>query len=246
RDEVLPRLADRLDSTAIVSTTIKTIGIGESAAEDMVSEIIHRGNPVVATYAKDDGVHIRITASDADRTIAQKLVDQTDMEIRKLFGPHAYGNLDTRLGAAILAHCQRRGSALTVLEAGSAGRITNLLAEESDLAGWFNGGRVEHFADAASRFSIDTDQDDAPLQVARSLATSDSSAQTSTVMAITARAGELADGERRKGDIAFCLNLNGELHERTHRVEANPSEIRRRAALWASEFLHVSLATSAG
>jgi nicotinamide-nucleotide amidase len=244
RDQVLPRLGDRLGSTAIVSTTIKTIGIGESAAEDMVKDIIHRGNPVVATYAKDDGVHIRITASDNDRMIAEKLVQQTEQEILKLFGPHAYGNLDTRLGEAILEQCQKRGTALHVVESGSAGRITNLLAEESGLAGWFSSGRVQQFADSAQQSGIDVGSADAPFQLARLLAQNEQASQTAAVVAITVRIGEVLDGERRSGDMAFCLSLDGKLHDRTHHVEANPSEIRRRAALWASEFLHVTLATA--
>jgi nicotinamide-nucleotide amidase len=244
RDQVLPRLEDRLDSTAIVSTTIKTIGIGESAAEDMVKDIIHRGNPVVATYAKNDGVHIRITASDTDRSKAQDLVDRTEAEIRELFGAHAYGNLDTRLGHAILAQCQRRGTAIRVHEAGSAGRIANLLAEESELAGWFAGGIVDQFADAVQKAGIQSDAEDAPIQLARHLAGAAGSSPQSAMISVVARAGEPIDGERYSGDIAFCLNLAGTLHERTHRVEASHSELRRRAALWASEFLHVTLATA--
>ena len=244
RDQVLPRLEDRLDSTAIVSTTIKTIGIGESAAEDMVKDIIHRGNPIVATYAKNDGVHIRITASDVDRVKAQDLVDRTEAEIRELFGAHAYGNLDTRLGHAILAQCQRRGTAIRVHEAGSAGRIVNLLAEESELAGWFAGGVADQFADAAMKAGITLDAEDAPIELARQLAQAGGNSPQSALIAVVARAGEPIDEERFAGDIAFCLNLDGTLHERTHRVESNHSELRRRAALWASEFLHVTLATA--
>jgi nicotinamide-nucleotide amidase len=244
RDQVMPRLADRLGSTAIVSATIKTIGIGESAAEDMIKEIIHRGNPVVATYAKNDGVHIRITASDDDRSNAQDLVDRTEAEIRHIFGAHAYGNLETRLGAAILAQCQRRGTAIQVMEAGSAGRIANLLAEESGLAGWFAGGRIDQYADAARQAGIDPDAADAPLTLARHLVNPGGSTPQTAVVAVVARITEPIDSERFSGDIAFCLNLDGTLHERTHRVEANHSEIRRRAALWASEFLHVTLSSN--
>jgi nicotinamide-nucleotide amidase len=244
RDQVLPRLSNRLGSTAIVSTTIKTIGIGESAAEDMVSEIIHRGNPVVATYAKDDGVHIRITASDADHAAASELVEKTEQEIRSIFGPHAYGTLDTRLGEAILGHCQRRGSALHVFEAGSAGRIISLLAEESDLSGWFGGGTVEQFADASRRVGVDPERDDAAILVARSLAESGNTPSTGTILAIATRYGDPVDGERYAGNIAYCMKIGPDVFERTHHVEANPSEIRRRTALWASEFLHVTLATA--
>lgn len=244
RDQVLPRLSDRLGSTAIVSTTVKTIGIGESAAEDMIKDIIHRGNPVVATYAKNDGVHIRITASDADRTIADKLVQQTEDEVRKIFGPHAYGDLNTRLGQAILRQCQKRGTGIRVLESGSAGRILNLLAEEDELSGWFGGGQVEPVADAARRLGVDLDQADATQTLARALVQTDPGTSSSAIVSIVARTGESIDNERYAGEIAYCLSLDGQLYERTHQVEAAPSELRRRAALWASEFLHVTLSTA--
>lgn len=129
-------------------------------------------------------------------------------------------------------------------EAGSAGRIANLLAEEAELAGWFAGGIVDQFADAAQKAGIPSDADDAPIALARHLAESAGSTQQSAIIAVVARAGEAIDGERYSGEIAFCLNLDGTLHERNHRVEANHSELRRRAALWASEFLHVTLATA--
>jgi nicotinamide-nucleotide amidase len=244
RDQVLPRLGDRLGTTAIVSTTVKTIGIGESAAEDLVKDIIHRGNPVVATYAKNDGVHIRITASDADRDIAEKLVQQTEDEIRKIFGPHAYGDLDTRLGEAILRQCQKRGTGIRVLEAGSAGRILNMLAEEHELAGWFTGGQVEQFADACRRLGVDPEAKDPTIALARELVRTDPGASSSAVIAITALADTQFDDERYSGKIAFCLSLDGQLHERTHEIETTYSELRRRAALWASEFLHVTMATA--
>jgi hypothetical protein len=48
---VLARLPRRVFAT----TTLKTLGIGESAAEDQLSDLVGDRNPVVATYAKDDG-----------------------------------------------------------------------------------------------------------------------------------------------------------------------------------------------
>jgi nicotinamide-nucleotide amidase len=243
REQVLPRLQDRLGTTSIVSTTVKTIGIGESAAEDMVKDIIHRGHPVVATYAKNDGVHIRITASDESQEVAERLVQQTEQEIREIFGPHAYGDLDTRLGQAILAQCKKRGAAIRVVEAGSAGRILNMLAEEHELAGWFSGGQVGQFVDVANRCGIDPDREDSAMAVARGLVNQDNANETTALIAIAVRVAESVDNDRFAGEIAFCLSVNGNVHERTHKVEASYSEIRRRAALWASEFLHVTLAS---
>jgi nicotinamide-nucleotide amidase len=243
RDQVVPRLAGSLGSLAIVSTTVKTIGIGESAAEDMIAHIIHRGHPVVATYAKDDGVHIRITATDDSRDAAAASVAETEGEVRSIFGAHAYGGLETRLGSAILDRVARLNARLRVEEAGSAGRITNLLAEETALERYFAGGRIETFADVAHLAGVKPGATDAHVLVARHLvaepASDDGADSARFAIAVDFRPAEHPD--RRSGAIAFALNIGGDIHEREHRVEASPFEIRRRAALWAGEFLLVNL-----
>jgi nicotinamide-nucleotide amidase len=239
REQVVPRLAPSLGSEAIVSTTIKTIGIGESAAEAMISHIIHRGDPIVATYAKDDGVHVRVTASAKSREQAAAAVDAATREIHDIFGPHVYGDLDTRLGAAILAHVRQLGARIRVVEAGAAGRILNLLAEEVEYEAEFAGGVVHTFQDAAESLGIDPDGDDALTSVAHALASEVSAASIALAIAVKMTASDIP--ERRTGAIAFALNVDGQMTERAHRVEASPFEIRRRAALWAAEFLIVAL-----
>src|SRR5437899_12665122 len=51
--------------------TLKLLGIGESAVEEKLDELVRSTAPTVATYAKNDGVHVRIaekaaTAASAD------------------------------------------------------------------------------------------------------------------------------------------------------------------------------------
>src|SRR5437879_13754103 len=40
--------------------TLKLLGIGESAVEEKLAERVHSTSPTVATYAKNDGVHVRV------------------------------------------------------------------------------------------------------------------------------------------------------------------------------------------
>src|SRR6266576_110858 len=40
--------------------TLKLLGIGESAVEEKLAELVHSTSPTVATYAKNDGVHVRV------------------------------------------------------------------------------------------------------------------------------------------------------------------------------------------
>jgi nicotinamide mononucleotide (NMN) deamidase PncC len=171
------------------------------------------------------------------------LVGRTVDEIRELFGPHAYGDLDTSLGSAILRQCARIGCSLSVVEAGSAGRITNLLAEENEMQDWFRGGQVVTWRNALELLDATGDGTVEPIHVVRSLVNDRASAnERHATLGLAICMDEALDNERRVGRMAFVLNISGEEFERTHRVEANPGEIRRRAALWASEFLHVTLA----
>src|SRR5438445_2432950 len=62
---VEPELAAR--GTPLVVRTLKVLGIGESAVEELLAELVRADFPTVATYAKSDGVHVRIAAKSEDR-----------------------------------------------------------------------------------------------------------------------------------------------------------------------------------
>ncbi len=241
-EQAVPRLASRLGDRVYVSKTLKTIGIGESSAERAIADIIHRGYPVVATYAKDDGVHIRIVAGSPDRAEAEAAVRHTEVEVRTVLDSYVYGEEPTTLGSAILAPLVQTGDTLTISEAGAGGRITSVIAEEPAAVVHFGGGIVRAFSHAASVAGVDVNEPDAPLALARHEAPQVRSMLKSDYgFAIAVR---LTPGERldlTKGDIALCLSGRNGLTEREHTVTAIPSEVRRRASMWAAEFLRTSL-----
>ena len=70
-EQALPRVNERLSGETYSSITIKTIGIGESALEDSIQDLV-AVRTMVATYAKDDGVQVRVTEL---LTISTKLSD---------------------------------------------------------------------------------------------------------------------------------------------------------------------------
>ncbi|HEU0165416.1 MAG TPA: molybdopterin-binding protein, partial [Thermomicrobiales bacterium] len=61
-EQALPRIRERSGQSIIDTIVIKTIGIGESAAEQEIHDLILASDPIVATYAKDDGVHVMVSA----------------------------------------------------------------------------------------------------------------------------------------------------------------------------------------
>jgi nicotinamide-nucleotide amidase len=127
-DQLAPRLANLYSDRFARSTTLKTIGIGESAAEEKLDALVRRGDPVIATYAKDDGVHIRVTAvaETPDEAVGKR--DACVSEIQSLIGSHIYGRDDVTLAGALLQALQSLGFTLSVADAGGGGRFASLLA----------------------------------------------------------------------------------------------------------------------
>ncbi len=87
----LSKLSDRV----FVSLGIKLKGIGEAPGSeigeapvaDKISKYLDYTNPTVATYAKEDGCLIRITAAAATREEALKLIAPVASEISDIVGP---------------------------------------------------------------------------------------------------------------------------------------------------------------
>ncbi len=242
REQVLPRLAESLSGDAIVSKTLKTIGIGESAVEQQIHDVIRRGYPIVATYAKDDGVHIRITAMADDRGRAERDLNTMEQEIRSAIQPYIYGYLDDPLPSAILRPIIHNGHRIALYEAGNAGRLTSLLSDVDEAAAGIASSRITGYAVAAAEASAD-----APLAVAEwaaRTATELEATRYGCAVAVDMTPEELRD--RSKGRIAIAIVTPTGMVTRTHEVTAIPAEIRRRATMWAADFLWSTISGSVG
>ena len=128
--------------------TLKLLGIGESAVEEKLAELVHSTSPTVATYAKNDGVHVRVadkasTPEEADRHVAR--MEQT---IRERLGEYVWGADDETLASVIGRGLTARKWRLAVAESLSAGDIARALAEAPSAASWFAGAIVRPSADA--------------------------------------------------------------------------------------------------
>jgi nicotinamide-nucleotide amidase len=235
-DEAVPRILRRLGTDTIIARTLKTIGLGESAVEQELKPMIDRGFPTIATYAKDDGVHVRITAVSSDRASAKAAVERAERDIRGAIGMYVYGELDTPLASAVLDPIARSCARLSVWEAGNAGRLASLLAD-SPLA-----DQVLASCVSVSGGAFSFDGDATPSSLAASGA--QQAALTDGVdygAAVVVRVLESGGRDRQNGEIALALAHPGGVAIRTQTIMSNPSEIRRRATLSAAEFLWTTL-----
>jgi nicotinamide-nucleotide amidase len=130
REQVVPRFVPRLPARVIQTTTFRTIGIGESAAEQTLSDLVQFTNPSVATYAKDDGVHIRVTGIGATETEADELRAGAAAQVETRLGQYIYGTDDTSLSSALLGLLRERQLTIAIADRGGGGRFASLLLSD--------------------------------------------------------------------------------------------------------------------
>lgn len=143
--EVEPRLPTR---AAIRSRTLKLLGIGEGSVEEALGELVRSTSPTVATYAKADGVHVRITDRDADVTARDGRIDAVERDVRGRLGRFVWGTDGDTLGGVVGAALARRGWRLATAESVTGGEVARLLSEAG--ADWYASGIVLPGADEAT------------------------------------------------------------------------------------------------
>ena len=132
-EQVAPRLAERLSLAPLHVRSVKTFGIGESAAADRVGDVLSSpGEGVIAgIYARDDGVHLRFST----RGDSRRLDDPFRRAVAAL-GEHVWGTDTDELAGVTLAALGRIGVAtLSSWEADTQGALLAVLSAAPPVAG---------------------------------------------------------------------------------------------------------------
>jgi nicotinamide-nucleotide amidase len=139
-DWVLPRLLERGLGSDRATRTLRLVGVGESQVADLLGdEILGRDNPVTATYARADGVDVRITASASPGldggppASAIELLEGVVDEVLERVRPYLWGHGRETWPAVIGRLLADRGWTLAVEEAGARGALIALLAGTAGL-----------------------------------------------------------------------------------------------------------------
>lgn len=226
REQVVPRLAPWGGDRVYHAVNLKTIGIGESAVSHVLDELTQLEQPYIGTYAKDDGVHVRITAAGESDDEARAILGETLDEVRRRLGDYIYTEQERSLPGALLDLLGKEGISAAVAEAGSGGQFVSLLYSEPDADDHLRGALV------------------LPPSEARSGAE-----------ALARRAREMFGADLGVGVTAVTTPIEQGLHEGTihvavdgarSAVEAFPiraayQEVERRAGMNASDVLRRAL-----
>ena len=254
-EEVLPRiLALHGDAdTAVISGTVRTTGIAESAIAEMLGPDFLRDSGSgldslsLAYLPGVPGVDLRVTARGMPRQMAEALVQQAVVKLRERVSAYVYGEGETDLAAVVLDQCRSTGLKLAVAESCTGGllgeRITNI-AGSSDV---FLGGVIAYHNDI-KRDALGVSEDDLRRHGAVSEEVASQMAAAVRVrlgaeigIAITGVAGPAGGtAEKPVGTVWIALSAP-EVKARRFQLIGDRAEIRQRAAQAALEMLRRAL-----
>jgi nicotinamide-nucleotide amidase len=129
--------------TKIVSRVLRFFGIGESALETEIEDLIDaQSNPTIAPLAADGEVTLRLTASHSNLETAQTMIDKTEKEIRARVGQYLYGYDNSSLMKELVALLFEKKLTIAVAESLTGGLFQQELTAIPGTSALLTGGVV--------------------------------------------------------------------------------------------------------
>ncbi|MFA6074631.1 MAG: competence/damage-inducible protein A [Negativicutes bacterium] len=146
RDEMVPRLKrDYERNRHIISRVLKCYGIGESALEELLHElVVSQSNPTIAFLAKENEMHIRITASAASEQIAISMIDIYETAVRAVVGKYIFAVDDGHIADELHKILVEKQLSLCTAESCTGGLLAAEFTAIPGASGYFHGGVVAY------------------------------------------------------------------------------------------------------
>lgn len=158
RHRALPYL-QKLSDGVIASRTVKTFGIGESAAEALLRDLMNAlHNPTLAPYAKPTGTELRITAHAPTREEALRLIAPVEEQVKAILKDKVIGVDVDSLEEVCLRLLKDRGLTVGTAESCTGGLMAKLLTDLPGSSAVFRGGVVS-YTDAVKRGLLGVPED---------------------------------------------------------------------------------------
>ena len=141
--EVRPALEGRTGEV-LVTRTIKTVGIGEGTVDEMARPLYGTPGIGIGTYARADGVHLRIGAKAATREEAWLRIHPVEEELDQIFGTAIWGRDEDTLEGVIGDLLHERRQTLAAMESCTGGLLASTLTDAPGASDYFTGGLVTY------------------------------------------------------------------------------------------------------
>jgi len=136
-----------LSDSHILSHNIQIFGLGESAVEEKLRDLMESlSNPTLAPYAKDGEVMLRLTAKARTNEEADRLMAPVLEQIRETLGDIVYGVDTGSLEATVVGLMRERGLTLAAAESCTGGLLSKRLTDVPGASQVFIGSAVTYSA----------------------------------------------------------------------------------------------------
>ncbi len=145
RDKVRPYLEKKADCV-IHSKTLKVFGVGESAAEEQLKEVIDRQkNPTIAPYAKTGEMELRLTAKANSVEKAEELLKPLEAEVREILGDFVYAEGETAtLQQTVVELLNEKNMTVATAESCTGGLVAKKITDVAGASDVFHCGFVTY------------------------------------------------------------------------------------------------------
>jgi len=230
QEGISPKLEQRTTGEVILSRVIKTFRLAEAKVDEMVAHISKLSNPTLATYINPDGVYLRITAKAKEKAEAQRLIAQSEEQIRNILSPHIWGVDDDTLGSVIGELLRTRNWSLATMESCTEGLLCSTIASGRESCTYFKGGLVASCDEAKTVCGVDAaimeEYGRESIQVAKAMA---ETARRKLKSDVGIGVGGAMNADTNSGEAFVGLSSNKFEKTFTHRLRGNRSRMKQRA-----------------
>lgn len=129
---------------AIVSHTVRTMGIGESAMAEICADLLENENPTVAPYAKKGEALLRVTAKAENEEEAEKLCKPVIDDVCKRLGSYVYGIDSESIEQRVVELLKEKNLTIATAESCTAGYIPKRITDISGASSVFEFGAITY------------------------------------------------------------------------------------------------------
>jgi competence/damage-inducible protein CinA-like protein len=230
QEGILPKLQQRVTGEVILSRTIKTFRLAEAKVDELVAHLSKLSNPTLATYINPDGVYLRITAKAKGKREAQRLIAQSEEQIRNILSPSIWGVDDDTLGSVIGELLRAKNLSLATMESCTEGLLCSTIASDRESYTYFKGGLLACCDEVKMACGVDASimerYGKENTQVAKAMA---ETARRNLKTNIGLGVGGNINADKNSGDAFIGLSSDKFEQTFTHTLRGNRSRMKQRA-----------------
>lgn len=135
----------------IRSHTVRVFGVGESAAAQLVGDLLDSESPTVAPYAKDGEMYFRVTGRGKTENDVDALCEPMVKELCARLGDAVYGVDVASMEEAVVKQLLKTGKTVATAESCTGGLVSQRLTSVSGVSSVFSCGVCAYSADIKHR-----------------------------------------------------------------------------------------------